>query len=365
MVNSTHQTKPTLGNRYQLLESIGTGGMAVVYTAQDLMLERKVAIKLLRQRYSRDDKFREQFHLEAKAAANLSHQNIVTVYDFGLDKNRLYIVMEYIPGQNLKAIINQKGRFSSAEAILLISQACFGIGYAHRAGLVHCDIKPHNMLVTTNQRLKVTDFGISRLLSSILPEEQHDIVWGSPLYFSPEQASGEPPSPASDVYSLGIILYEMLTGHLPFDSQDPEELAHMHREYLPTPPSIYNPEIQTTLENIILKVLSKNPCERYNNADQLGRILLVYNRQFESSVIESAIKAQKEPDVLSQIVDNGNISSVQSIQSTPRFKNQGNEAEKNAWEYDWITIGLGLLAVFMIGGLIPFWLYIWLSLRMP
>lgn len=271
-----------LNNRYKLLENLGAGGMAVVYRAQDMMLERPVAIKLLRQDYSGNQAFRYQFRLEAKAAANLSHPNIVTVHDFGFDAGRLFIVMEYVPGTDLKTLIKQRGRFSIAEAVNLISQACAGVGYAHRAGLVHCDVKPHNMLVTPDHRLKMTDFGIARALSTINPDEHNDEVWGSPQYFSPEQAAGLAPSPASDVYSLGVVLYEMLTGQLPFTSSDPEELARQHREAKPVPPRRLNRDIPVELEQILMKVLSKEPAQRYRSADQMGRLLVPFGGSNEA-----------------------------------------------------------------------------------
>ncbi|HQP27254.1 MAG TPA: protein kinase, partial [Candidatus Syntrophosphaera sp.] len=263
-----------LNDRYQLEQTLGTGGMAIVYKAKDLMLERYVAVKALREDFSQDVAFRERFRQEAKAAANLSHPNIVTVHDFGLDQKHLFIVMEYMPGTDLKTLIKQKERFSVSEALELMIQACSGVGYAHRAGLVHCDIKPHNMLVTPEGRLKVTDFGIARALSTISPDERSEVVWGSPHYFSPEQASGLPPSPASDVYSLGVILYEMLAGRLPFIASDSAELARMHREDLPVAPRYFNTSIPAKLEEIILKVLSKEPSARYRTADQLGRLLM-------------------------------------------------------------------------------------------
>src|SRR4030065_88392 len=154
----------TLNNRYQIDGRIGSGGMAEVYRAHDLMLERTVAIKLLRENFSQDPTFRERFRQEAKAAANLSHPNIVTIHDFGFDDQQIFIVMEYVPGTDLKTILESRGSLNVEEALPLIIQACAGIGYAHRTGLVHCDVKPHNMIVTPDQRLKVTDFGIARAL---------------------------------------------------------------------------------------------------------------------------------------------------------------------------------------------------------
>ena len=262
-----------MNERYQLLESLGNGGMALVYKAKDLMLERNVAVKLLREDYSKDLAFRERFRQEARAAANLSHPNIVTVHDFGLDQGHLFIVMEYVPGDDLKSLIRQKGQFSVQESLELVIQACQGVGYAHRAGLVHCDIKPHNMLVTPEGRLKVTDFGIARALAGIDPQERSDVVWGSPHYFSPEQAAGFPPSPASDVYSLGIILYELLTGNLPFTAKDSADLARMHREATPHPPRLINLQISQALDDLVMKVLAKEPSSRYRTADQMGRVL--------------------------------------------------------------------------------------------
>ena len=204
-------TDPTLLNdRYQLLEKLGSGGMADVFRARDLMLDRYVAIKVLRKDYSSNPDFQNNFRMEARSAANLSHPNIVTVHDFGFADNLLFIVMEFIPGKDLKQLIRERGRFSVEKGIPLIIQACAGLGYAHRAGLVHCDVKPHNMLVSPDGRLKVTDFGIARALATMTPGEKTDVVWGSPLYFAPEQARGEALSPASDVYSLGVVMYELL-----------------------------------------------------------------------------------------------------------------------------------------------------------
>lgn len=379
-----------LNDRYQLEQTLGTGGMAIVYKAKDLMLERYVAVKALREDFSQDVAFRERFRQEAKAAANLSHPNIVTVHDFGLDQKHLFIVMEYMPGTDLKTLIKQKERFSVTKALELMIQACGGVGYAHRAGLVHCDIKPHNMLVTPEGRLKVTDFGIARALSTISPDERSEVVWGSPHYFSPEQASGMPPSPASDVYSLGVILYEMLAGRLPFIASDSGELARMHREDLPVAPRYYNTSIPAKLEEIILKVLSKEPTARYRTADQLGRLLMGFyetersvpypNENLQqlpkmeparptplpiekSSVhtptpLPAKVVTQPEPvktpqsaAVLSQTSQAQVVAPKMSLQQRAKST------------IDWRTWSLGLLAAMLLLGLIPFWFYVYILLK--
>jgi len=347
-----------LNNRYQLLERLGAGGMSDVFRARDLMLERSVAIKVLHEHYSDDQAFQERFRQEARAAANLSHPNIVTVHDFGLDHGQLFIVMEHLPGKDLKTLLRQRGRYSVEEAIPLIVQACAGIGYAHRAGLVHCDIKPHNMIVTPDSRLKVTDFGIARALSTILPDERADVVWGSPQYFSPEQAVGEAPSPASDVYSLGVVLYEVLTGALPFTAPTSEELARLHLETPPVPPSEYVPDIPSALEQIILKVLSKEPAARYRTADQLGRVLLRFGTQRDTaqtpalSLTPEAVSTYQQPEPPPAARSTPPPVAVQ--QPEPVFS----IPEIPMPDIDWIAVGLGLLALIAVGGLIPLWIYI-------
>ena len=382
-----------LNDRYQLQDMLGTGGMAVVYKARDLMLERNVAVKVLREDFSKDPAFRERFRQEARAAANLSHPNIVTVHDFGLDQGHLFIVMEYMPGTDLKTLIKQKERFSVSEALELMIQACGGIGYAHRAGLVHCDVKPHNILVTPEGRLKVTDFGIARALSTISPDEQSDVVWGSPHYFSPEQAGGRPPSPASDVYSLGVILYEMVTGRLPFVASDSAELARMHREDKPVAPRYYNNNIPSALEEIILKVLSKEPSSRYRTADQLGRLLLgLYDTNTESNqtmafvhdtfqgarLQQTPVRGEK-PDftppqtpakvqpVNSQPKNPEPVAVITPVSAAPAAEME-NDYYEEYWEeddapIDWKTWALGILASLLLIGLIPFWFYIYIILK--
>ncbi len=334
-----------LNNRYLILEQLGKGGMAIVYRARDTMLERSVAVKVLRENYSRDPAFLDRFRQEAKAAANLSHPNIVTVHDFGLDQGQLFIVMEYVPGTDLKMLIKQRGRFTPEEAVPLLIQACAGIGYAHRAGLVHCDVKPQNMLVTPDMRLKVADFGIARALSTIHPEEQSEVIWGSPQYFSPEQAAGAAPSPASDVYSLGIIMYELLTGSLPFHGDTAAELAQMHIEAEPAPLVEMLPNISPVLEQILMKVLSKEPSQRYRTADQLGRVLLNFGNAKSSPALTLT------PEAASEII------SVPATSATP--------VADPSPEIDWISVGLGLLALVAVLGLVPFWLWVYFVYNPP
>ncbi len=330
-----------LNDRYQLEKQLGQGGMALVYQAKDLMLERTIAIKVLKADFSSSQAFQERFKQEARAAANLTHPNIVTVHDFGLDQGALFIVMEFVPGTDLKNLIDQQGPLSIDHASRLFVQACAGIGYAHRAGLVHCDIKPHNMLITPDHRLKVTDFGIARALASVKPDEQFQAIWGSPAYFSPEQAAGRAPSPASDVYSLGVVLFQMLTGELPFAHNSPQELALMHRYQQPPSPRRINPEITPDLETILLKVLSKEPAARYRTADQLGRIMINFTQR------------DPPPAVIDAPAEESGPHSQRDLEETLTTLEKKQHAQR------WLTIVLGLLALTAVGGLIPFWIWVY------
>lgn len=346
-----------INNRYQIEELLGRGGMAVVYRARDRMLERDVALKVLKDDYAKDPAFRERFRQEAKAAANLAHPNIVTVYDFGFDQSHLYIVMEYVPGDDLNSFVQERGRLTLEEGLDLGIKACKGIGYAHRAGLVHCDIKPHNLLVTPDMQLKVTDFGIARALASISPDEAAEVVWGSPQFFSPEQAAGEAPSPASDVYSLGVVLYLMFTGQLPFMGKTSAELARLHRQATPIPPREINPFLPEDLDEVVLKVLSKEPSARYRTADQLGRVLqMISQRMSADGSPAPATKPAFQP--IQPQSDTGNRKKVEASSST-RVKDLRPEPEDETGAIDWLAVLLGLTAVGALGGLIPFWIWVY------
>lgn len=346
---------PILNNRYRLEERIGSGGMAMVYRARDLTLDRTVGIKILKRNFSKEPGFRERFRQEARSAARLSHPNIATVHDFGFDGDQLFMIMEYVPGTDLKSILQQHGPFGVDETLFLALQACAGIGYAHRSGLVHCDVKPQNMLVTPEGWLKVVDFGIARALVSIRPDEKHRVVWGSPQYYSPEQAAGDPPSPASDVYSLGIILFELLTGQLPFVSTSVEELGRMHREDLPPSVRRINPNVPPALEQVLLDAMAKDPARRYPVADELGSAL---------SVFLPAGQAFAQPNPAWNPIQPAPTWAAAPLEENPEFSTPATGTPRQAQppaeeRIDWLTWALALFALIAVGGLIPFWLWIY------
>ncbi|MCL4236835.1 MAG: protein kinase [Anaerolineae bacterium] len=304
-----------LNGRYRLLAQQGSGGMAVIYKATDLALGRTVAVKILRPSLTSDPEFLKRFRQEARNVANLSHPNIVTVHDVGQDGNTHYIVMEYVDGEDLKRLIRAGAPFSIDRALSIAIKICAGVGYAHRAGLVHADVKPQNVLVTENDNVKVTDFGIAQALTATKPRdrERQRVVWGSPHYFSPEQAQGEAPTPASDVYAIGIVLFEMLTGRLPFVGTDQQELAMAHIRETPPRAAEFNPNVPEHLDRILLKVLAKEPTSRYRTADQFGRILVSYRRrgQVTTDVVPEVSTETPFPDTAATVPPSGPLPPVQ------------------------------------------------------
>lgn len=262
-----------LADRYELIEKTGEGGMATVYKARCRILDRTVAVKILKEEYSGDKNFVEKFRTEALAAARLSHPNIVNIYDVGQQDDIYYIIMEYVEGDTLKDIICNEGPLPVNKAVNIAIMICDGIHHAHEKGLIHKDIKPHNILITKNGMVKVADFGIAQAITSNTITFGDNVV-GSVHYISPEQAKGQPVTPATDIYSLGCVLYEMLTGKIPFDAESPITVALKHIHDEPVSPRAINTNIPPVLEGIILKAMEKLPAHRYSTAEQMRNALL-------------------------------------------------------------------------------------------
>lgn len=257
-----------LGKRYEILEKIGGGGMALVYKAKCLLLNRNVAVKILRPEFISDEDFINKFEKESQAAASLSHPNIVNIYDVGTDNDVPYIVMEYVDGKTLKKYIKEKGFLENAEVIKISKQIALALQHAHNNHIVHRDIKPHNILITEDGRVKVTDFGIARAITSSTITNTGNVI-GSVHYFSPEQARGGFVDEKSDIYSLGVTMFEMTTGRVPFSGNTPVTVALKHLKEEVLPPSMINSEVSKGLENIILKSMHKDKNRRYDSAIQL------------------------------------------------------------------------------------------------
>jgi len=257
-----------LGGRYEILTRVGGGGMALVYKAQDLLLGRNVAVKILRQEFVHDEEFIRRFRREAQSAAALSHPNVVSIYDVGQEEDVHYIVMEYVEGQNLNEYIKEKAPLQAEEAIHIAMQICDALDHAHQNEIIHRDIKPHNILIGKNGRVKVTDFGIARAVTSSTITHAGSVL-GSVHYFSPEHAKGVATGAKSDLYSLGIVIYQMLTARLPFLGESPISVALKHLQDEFEEPRVVNPLIPQSVENIILKSMRKNPQERYQSAKEM------------------------------------------------------------------------------------------------
>ena len=255
-----------LDQRYELEELIGGGGMADVYKAKDCLLNRPVAVKILHEEFKQDKEFIDKFQREAQAAARLSHPNIVNIYDVGVADGDHYIVMEYVPGRTLKDYIRQEGHLSVSESLRVAREIAEALAHAHANNLVHCDIKPHNILMMADGHAKVADFGIARAVTESTMTYSGNVI-GSVHYFSPEQAKGTMITPKSDVYSLGVVLYEMLTGKLPFTGDNPVSIAVKHLQEEPVPVRQIDPAIPPVVEAIVSKAMSKDPAMRPTSAE--------------------------------------------------------------------------------------------------
>ena len=321
-----------LGSRYEIIEKIGSGGMATVYRAKDLVLKRFVAVKVLREEYTTDNEFIKRFNTEAESAASLTHPNIVSVYDVGKEGNLYYIVMELIKGKTLKEIIVEDGRMGWKWSVKIAKQIAQALETAHRNNIIHRDIKPHNIIITEDGTAKVTDFGIAKAVSNSTITAFGTTI-GSVHYFSPEHARGGYTDAKSDLYSLGVVLYEMVTGRVPFDADTPVSVALKHMQEKPVPPIELNPAIPQSLNDLILKAMEKDPNMRYSTATEM---------------IEDLDKILKNPEAEVGVVDKSQAR-ARRIQQEENQTNQSKFAKfkKYLEEHKGVKIAL-IVAIFLI-----------------
>ncbi len=335
-----------LDNRYELIELIGTGGMADVYKARCTLLNRYVAIKILKDEFKNDEEFVKRFNVESQAAAGLSHNNIVSVYDVGTQGEIHYIVMEYVEGITLKEYLKQHGALPWEKAVDFASQIASALQHAHRKGIVHRDIKPQNILVTKDEVLKVTDFGIARAVSSFTMKVD-DNSMGTAHYCSPEQARGGYTDEKSDIYSLGVVLYEMVTGKLPFEAESSVAVALKHIQEEPVPPREIVPEIPQSVENIIMKAMKKEQSERFASASEM-LIELSLVKQDSSYTAPTKEDDASETKVFSTKEVNDAIGTVDTMERTSTKKKKTKKKE------DKVAVVAALAASFVFVAVISF-----------
>ena len=317
------------GRRYRATEKIGTGGMADVYKAVDEVLGRTVAVKVLHERYATDPGFVARFRQEAQAAANLSHPGIVNIYDWGRDDETYYIVMEFVHGTDLKETVRQQGALDPIKAAEYASQVCAALSVAHGYDIIHRDIKPHNIVLTPDGTVKVMDFGIARAGNTQMT--QTGSVLGTAHYVSPEQAQGRPLGPSSDLYSLGVVLYELVTGQVPFDADTPVSVALKQVNEEPVPPGQINATIPPALEAVIMRAMSKLPSERYSSAEEMRRDL---QRVASGRLVEAPVARADETSVMPAVERAERINSV-NVRPVPR--------RRSPWP--WIALAVAALVV--------------------
>jgi serine/threonine-protein kinase len=298
----------TFDRRYVIKRKLGSGGMADVYLAEDQELGRRVALKLLDERHASDEQFVERFRREAQSAAGLNHPNIVSIFDRGLAEGTYYIAMEYLDGRTLKELLVRNGPTPIPIAIDYARQILGALSFAHRNGIVHRDIKPHNIVVGSDGRLKVTDFGIARSGASQMTEAGS--IVGTAQYLSPEQARGAPVDPRSDIYSLGIVLYEMLTGKVPFTGDTPVEIAMKHLSQVPDPPSKLRPQVPHDLDAVVMRALAKDPDQRYASAEEMDADL--------ARVARGVAVSRETEDAMTQVLSGVGVSTAATMIQRPR-----------------------------------------------
>lgn len=345
-----------LGNRYEIVEKIGSGGMADVYRAKCHLLDRFVAVKILKDEFTEDEDFIRKFRRESQAAASLSHPNILNIYDVGSEeengKKVHYIVMEYIKGKTLKDIIISKGKLSEEETVYYATHIGEALSHAHENHIIHRDIKPHNIMVTDDKRVKVTDFGIARAVTSSTITTSSDVL-GSVHYFSPEQARGGYTDEKSDIYSLGIVMYEMITGKLPFNGDTPIGIALKHVQEEMTPPMEALSDIPVELNNIIMKCVQKRQGDRYSSANAL----LLDLKSYSSSKQILSGNISEDTEQLTRVIPvvsvNGNGNDKKEVESSSmKSKTPPKKKTNRKKKPDWKVFVSAILAAFILSTLI-------------
>ncbi|MCQ2008912.1 MAG: Stk1 family PASTA domain-containing Ser/Thr kinase [Sporolactobacillus sp.] len=347
-----------VGGRYQILSRLGEGGMAIVYKAKDLILERFVAVKTLRPELSGDEEFVRRFHREAESVASLSHPNIVAIYDIG-EEDCYYIVMEYIEGMTLKEFIKDYSPISIDESIYIMKQILLAITHAHQHGIVHRDIKPQNILINESERVKVTDFGIALAVSGATITYTHSIM-GSAHYLSPEQARGGKATIKSDIYAIGIVMFELLTGKLPFPGTSPVSVALKHLSSPMPYPRDFRSDIPQSIENVMIRALAKNPSDRYDQVTDMYNDLITAldpeRANEQRLILDEPVPEEENEDLektikMAPIKNQSNKSQEATAEKNVPAPSQTGGKKKKSKAKKWLTIS-GILILLIAAGLV-------------